>query len=171
MIPIRLNASLGTNERIKLHNSEQLTQYVSKKWCLCFQFKSNGLASSDVPTYLHMKHTFFLALLALATTTFGQTFVSPIGFVNNETNRARVVRFIEHQVKTDYTAIGMNDPMTLRMMEDENMKAFKQLIRATNTSLLKQVIDTYCGIGMCNYSTIWMMYQEQNKAAGSSLKW
>lgn len=94
-----------------------------------------------------------------------------IGFIDNDANRARVVAFIEHQVYTDYTAIGMNDPMTLRMMEDENMKAFKNLIRANNTRLLQQVIDTYCEIGMCNYSTIWMMYEEQSKASGSSLKW
>jgi len=118
-----------------------------------------------------MKSFLIPLLLGLASAAFGQSFVSPIAFVDNEANRAAVVRFIEHQVYTDYTAIGMNDPMTLRMMEDENMKAFKQLIQATNTALLREVIDTYCGIGMCNYSTIWMMYQEQSKAATNSLKW
>ena len=118
-----------------------------------------------------MRTLLAFAMLGLASLSFGQTFVSPIGFVDNEANRAKVVRFIEHQVYTDYTAIGMNDPMTLRMMEDENMKAFKNLIRATNTTLLRQVIDTYCGIGMCNYSTIWMMYQEQSKASNNTLKW
>ena len=57
------------------------------------------------------------------------------------------------------------------MMEDENMSAFKELIQVTNTALLRQVIDTYCEIGMCNYSTIWMMYEEQAKASNKSLRW
>lgn len=118
-----------------------------------------------------MRTLLAFAMLGLASIGIGQTFVSPIGFVDSDANRAKVVRFIEHQVYTDYTAIGMNDPLTLRMMEDENMKAFKNLIRANNTTLLRQVIDTYCGIGMCNYSTIWMMYEEQSKASNNTLKW
>ncbi len=108
-----------------------------------------------------MRTIVMLFVLGLASAARGQAFVSPIGFVDSESNRKAVIRFIEHQVYTDYTSIGMKDPMTLRMMEQENMKAFKQLIRATNTALLREVIDAYCEIGMCNYNTIWMMYEEQ----------
>jgi hypothetical protein len=102
---------------------------------------------------------------------YGQSFVSPIGFVENEVNKQSVIEFIKKQVKQDYSAIGMGDPSTLRMMESENLKAFKELIKVTNTSLLKEVIDKYCGIGMCNYTTIWMMYKEQEKASQKSLQW
>ena len=56
-------------------------------------------------------------------------------------------------------------------MEKENLKAFKELLTATNTTLLSDVIKTYCDIGMCNYVTILMMYKEQEKASNSTLKW
>lgn len=100
-----------------------------------------------------------------------QLFVSPINFVENEANIQRVLAFIKKQVKDDYSAIGMGDPSTLRMMEQENLKAFKELIKVTNHSLLNDVIKTYCEIGMCNYSTILMMYKEQEKASKQTLQW
>lgn len=102
---------------------------------------------------------------------FAQSFVSPIAFVENESNRQKVISFIKEQVKQEYTEIGLGDPSTLRMMEQENLKAFKELIKVTNTSLLRDVIKTYCEIGMCNYTTILMMYKEQNKASKETLEW
>ena len=102
---------------------------------------------------------------------FGQKFVSPIGFIANEENKAKVIAYIKKQVKEDYSKIGMDDPMTLRMMEKENLEAFKKLTKATNKTLLRKVIKTYCDIGMCNYSTIWMMYKEQLKATKQELEW
>lgn len=102
---------------------------------------------------------------------FSQSFVSPINFVSNETNKEKVIIFIKEQVKKDYSAIEMDDPLTLRMMEQENLEAFKKLTKATDISLLKDVIKTYCEIGMCNYATILMMYNEQNKASKKKLKW
>ena len=65
----------------------------------------------------------------------------------------------------------MDDPSTLRMMENENLNAFKKLTTKSNTTLLRNVIKTYCDIGMCNYTTILMMYEEQNKASKETLKW
>ena len=102
---------------------------------------------------------------------FAQSFVSPINFVSTESNKKKVVSYIQKQVKKDYSAIGMDDPSTLRMMEEENLDAFKELTKVTNTSLLKKVIKTYCDIGMCNYSTILMMYKEQEKASKKTLEW
>ena len=101
----------------------------------------------------------------------GQSFVSPINYVNNETNQKKVISYIQKDVKQTYSAIGMDDPSTLRMMEKENLNAFIELIEVKNTSLLKKVINTYCEIGMCNYSTILMMYKEQNKANNETLGW
>ncbi len=111
------------------------------------------------------------ATLIFALGAFSQSFVSPVGFVENEENKQKVIAFITKQVKDDYTKIGMGDASTLRMMEQENMKAFKELIKANNTELLKQVIKTYCDIGMCNYTTILMMYKEQDKAGSKKLEW
>jgi len=51
------------------------------------------------------------------------------------------------------------------------MKAFKELIKITNTVLLRDVIKTYCDIGMYNYTTILMMYKEQDKASKETLEW
>lgn len=100
-----------------------------------------------------------------------QSFVSPINYVDNEENRQKVIAFIKKQVKDDYTAIDMGDALTLRMMEEENLKAFKELVKVKNKTLLKEVIKTYCEIGMCNYSTILMMYKEQEKASNETLSW
>jgi len=117
----------------------------------------------------------FIATLAVfSLTTFvaaAQSFVSPIGFTSTEANKQKVIRFIEAQVNADYTKIGMADPSTLRMMEEENLNAFKQLLEAKNHVLLREVIKTYCDIGMCNYSTILMMYEEQVKASQKKLGW
>ena len=65
----------------------------------------------------------------------------------------------------------MDNASTLRMMEKENLNAFKELLKAKNKSILKRVEKTYCDIGMCNYSTILMMYKEESKAANQSLEW
>ena len=112
-----------------------------------------------------------LILLSFPIIVVGQSFVSPINFVNNKINQKKVISYIQKDVKQTYSAIGMDDPATLRMMEKENLKAFKELIEVKNTSLLKKVIKTYCEIGMCNYSTILMMYKEQNKADNEILEW
>ena len=112
-----------------------------------------------------------LCVIFLSSNLFAQSFVSPIDFVQNETNKEKVISFIEKQVYDDYSAIGMGDAATLRMMEKENLTAFKELTLITNTTLLKSVIKTYCDIGMCNYTTILMMYKEQNKASKETLEW
>jgi len=114
---------------------------------------------------------FFVTLIFLASNIFAQKFVSPIDFVETEENKTRVIEYIKRQVKEEYSKIGMDDPLTLRMMEKENLDAFKKLTKAKNTSLLRKVIKTYCEIGLCNYTVIWMMYQEQNKATQQELEW
>jgi len=79
--------------------------------------------------------------------------------------------YIKDNVKEQYSKIGMGDPSTLRMMENEELKSFKELTQVKNRKLLDSVIRQYCGIGMCNYNTILMMYNEQNKASKENLKW
>ncbi|MBP6731967.1 MAG: hypothetical protein KA149_07910 [Chitinophagales bacterium] len=119
-----------------------------------------------------MKNILLLACLFFQLTIiYAQSFVSPIGFVETDANKQKVIAFIQKQVKEDYSKIGMDDPATLRMMEQANLKAFKELTTVTNTSLLTTVIKTYCDIGMCSYDTILMMYKEQNKASKQTLEW
>ena len=112
-----------------------------------------------------------LLLLFVPLVSFGQSYVSPVGFQNNDYNKNKVIQYIKYDVKKSYSAIGMDNPTTLRMMEQENLNAFKELLSAKNKTLLKKVEKTYCDIGMCNYSTILMMYKEEVNAASKSLEW
>lgn len=55
-----------------------------------------------------MKKSFLaLGIVLLGTNLFAQSFVSPIGFISNETNKTKVITFIEKQVKDDYN-INLN---------------------------------------------------------------
>ena len=65
----------------------------------------------------------------------------------------------------------MGDPSTLQMMEQGELSAFKLLTSVENRSLLDQTIQTYGSMGMCSYSTIAMMYNQQVKASKQSLSW
>ncbi len=75
------------------------------------------------------KLVFLLGWICIAQSIVAQSFVSPIGFVQTEANQQNVIRFIESQVKRDMSAIGMNDPMTLRMMEQEKRDASQQNLK------------------------------------------
>ena len=112
-----------------------------------------------------------IILLLFPTISIAQAYVSPVGFQNNDYNKDKVIEYIKYEVKKTYSAIGMDNPSTLRMMEQENLNAFKKLLSVKNKSLLKRVEKTYCDIGMCNYSTILMMYNEEEKASNESLSW
>lgn len=57
----------------------------------------------------------------------------------------------------------MREPSTLRMMEKEELNSFKELTKVENRKLLDAVIRQYCSIGMCNYNTILMMYNDKIK--------
>lgn len=103
--------------------------------------------------------------------TYSQTYVSPVGFVENEVNKQRVIRFIKTQVKADMQALGMDTPQVLRMMEGEQLASFKKLLKATDLPLLKRMENDMCRLNMCNYQTIWMMYEENYKASKNSLEW
>ena len=110
-------------------------------------------------------------LLVLASTCCAGSLVHPLDFRGSDAEKKRVISFIQQSVKETYTAIGMGDPSTLRMMENEELKSFKQLTKVKNRNLLDSVINQYCSIGMCNYNTILMMYREQEKASEKKLQW
>ena len=118
-----------------------------------------------------MKIIITIILFFVSGNLFSQTFVSPINFVSSDENQKRVISFIEKNVYETYTSIGMGDPSTLRMMEKEELKCFKELTKVTNISLLKSVIKTYCDMDMCDYSIILMVYKEQEKSSNEKLSW
>lgn len=117
--------------------------------------------------------TLILALLLVISNIFAQSrgFVHPLDFNGTEIEKQKVIKFIGVNVKEQYSKIGLDDAVTLRMMEKAELKAFKELTKVNNRSLLDKVIKTYCEIGMCNYQTILMMYKEQAKASQEELRW
>lgn len=112
-----------------------------------------------------------LFLLLFSTVVAAAGFVHPLDFKGTKAEKQRVIAYIEKNVKSTYSAIGMDDPATLRMMEQEELDSFKKLCTANNRKILDNVISTYCNIGMCNYNTILMMYTEQVNASKKSLEW
>lgn len=97
--------------------------------------------------------------------------IHPLDFKGTEGEKTKVIAQIKTDVKKTYSQLGMGDPATLRMMEKEELNSFKKLTKINNRKLLDSVISQYCGLGMCNYSTILMMYSEQNKASKEELTW
>lgn len=102
-------------------------------------------------------------------------FVNPMDFDGSEAQKQEVIDFIQTQVKKDYCegAIDMCQDTTLRMMEKQNLNAFKKLTQANNKKILDKVIVDYCegAIDMCNYSTLSMMYDQNLKASNETLSW
>ena len=74
-----------------------------------------------------------------------------------------------------FLADSMCSESILRMMEEEELNSFKQLIKANNISILNSVWQTYCeGIlkdSMCSYTIVLMMYDEEVVASSTELAW
>lgn len=83
----------------------------------------------------------------------------------------KVIAFIEKQVKEDYQNLETGDSLMLRKLEEENLIAFYKLTEASNKKLLKKTIKKYCKMGMCNYSTLLLMYEDKNKSGKMKYKW
>ncbi|RVU86457.1 hypothetical protein EOL70_03140 [Leucothrix sargassi] len=115
-----------------------------------------------------------VALLFFSTQAFAG-FINPMDFDGSDAQKKEVVAYIKARVKKDYcdSGIDMCQEVILRMMEQENLKAFKSAAKSKNRKIMDRVIKDYCdsGIDMCNYTTIFMMYQENLKAADTELTW
>ncbi|WP_027177825.1 hypothetical protein [Maridesulfovibrio bastinii] len=112
-----------------------------------------------------------IAFLLIATSCLAADFVNPIGFQATEQNKAAVVNYIKQSVKQDCYRVGMTSESTLRMMEKQDLDAFQKLLSAKAPNTLTRIINQYCATGMCNYSTIRMMYDHEMRAKGQSLAW
>ena len=115
---------------------------------------------------------FLIALIFLfSSASWGDTLISPIGFQNTDENRKKVISFIVKNVKKTLSNLGMDDPSTLRMMENHELKSFKELLEVKDKTLLRTVIIDVCDLDMCDYDTILTMYNHQKKASNSKLQW
>ncbi len=117
------------------------------------------------------KIIYTLLALLISPIIYANGLTHPLDFKGTEKEKNHVITYIKGSVKETYSKIGMGDPSTLRMMEREELKSFKALTKVKNRKLLDGVIKQYCNIGMCNYNTILMMYNEQNKASNEKLEW
>ena len=102
-------------------------------------------------------------------------FIHPLDFDGSEAQKQEVINFIQTKVKADYCdgQLDMCQPTTLRMMEQQNLTAFKKLTQANDRKVMDRVIEDYCdgGVDMCTYTTIEMMYQQNVKANNQKLTW
>lgn len=102
-------------------------------------------------------------------------FIHPMDFDGSEDQKKEVIEHIRSTVKNDYCNgdLDMCQDVMLRMMEDENLNAFKLATKATNRKIMNRVIKDYCnsGLDMCNYVMINMMYEENVNASKKTLEW
>lgn len=102
-------------------------------------------------------------------------FVHPLDFDGSEAQKQEVINYIQAKVKDDYCdgQLDMCQPTTLRMMEQQNLKAFKKLTQAKDRKVMDRVIQDYCedSDDMCTYTTIDMMYQQNLKDNNQKLTW
>ncbi len=102
-------------------------------------------------------------------------FINPMDFDGSDAQKQEVIEYIKARVHKDYCEgeLDMCDDTTLRMMERENLDAFKQASQAKDKKIMDRVIKDYChsSLDMCDYTTINMMYNENLKASKEQLQW
>lgn len=100
-------------------------------------------------------------------------FIHPLDFNGSDIQKNQVISYIQDKVKEDYCKkIDMCQETMLRMMEKENLEAFKSLTQATDRKILDRAIHDYCGtLNMCSYKMIEIMYNENLKKSKEKLSW
>lgn len=102
-------------------------------------------------------------------------FIHPMDFTGSDKDKTEVLNYIKERVKHDYcnSGVDMCQETTLRIMEKQNLDAFKKASKATDRKIMDRVILDYCnsGIDMCNYQTISMMYDQNLKASKQEITW
>ena len=78
--------------------------------------------------------------LLIAAPVFAADFVHPLDFKGTEDEKQKVIAYIKENVKETYSRIGMDSPSTLRMMEQEELDSFKQLMKAENSTFLNSAV-------------------------------
>lgn len=121
-----------------------------------------------------MKILFTLLILLFSASSFAG-FIHPMDFTGSDAQKQEVISYIKQRVKKEYCegSLDLCQETMLRMMEQENLDAFKKATQANNRVIMDRVIKDYCqgGVDLCNYTTILMMYQENLKASQKQLQW
>jgi len=94
-----------------------------------------------------MRTAFMIARAILLTSSAAfADFIHPMDFDGSEAQKTRVIEIVKARVRHDYCDKGLDmcQPTTLRMMEDENLQAFKKAPKATNRPVMDRVIKDYC---------------------------
>ncbi len=100
-------------------------------------------------------------------------------FNGSDKEKKNVIAFIESNIYEIYCENELLKDMCtntlLRVMEEEELNAFKKLTKAKDKTILNKIIQTYCKNplleGMCMYSLILTMYEEEVIASGQKLTW
>jgi hypothetical protein len=130
-----------------------------------------------------MKNTLIALLVSLVAFSanakdLGQrNIVDPLYYTGTESEKVLVIAGIERNMHYQYcVAIDMCTNSTLRMMEQQELDAFKYLLGIrdltdNSKSLYKSIVNTYCvDIDMCTYGTIKMMYNQEVDKSNQKLK-
>ena len=116
----------------------------------------------------------FLSIMLLLVAAAAQAdFIHPLDFNGSEDQKSQVIDYIKERVKKDYCeTVDMCQDVMLRLMEEQNLEAFKHLTKATEREILDRAIKDYCEtVDMCSYQMIDMMYKENMKASKKELTW
>ena len=118
---------------------------------------------------------FIFAMLGCVSFTASAAFVNPLDFDGSEAQKKEVVEYIKAKTHKDYCESGLDmcQPTTLRMMEKQNLDAFKQATQLKDRAIMDRVIKDYCqsGLDMCTYQNILMMYKQNEAASKQELSW
>lgn len=114
-----------------------------------------------------------IAFLSMVSFSVSAKFIHPLDFDGSDAQKKEVIAYVQARVKQDYCqTVDMCQESMLRMMEKQNLNAFKKLTQATNRPVLDRAIHDYCGtVDMCTYQMIDMMYNQNLKAAQQQLTW
>ena len=117
----------------------------------------------------------FGAAILLVSATANAGFIHPLDFDGSESQKQEVISYIQARVKADYCdgQLDMCQPTTLRIMEKQNLTAFKKLTKVSDRKILDRVIKDYCqgALDMCTYTTLEIMYKQNVKATKQELSW
>ncbi|WP_447789966.1 MULTISPECIES: hypothetical protein [Pseudomonas] len=120
-----------------------------------------------------MKNWLFAFIFLNSAMCSAATIINPMDFDGSEAQKKLVIDSITATVKKDYCEkINMCQESTLRMLEKQNLEAFKEATKATDRKIMNAVIHDYCEkIDMCNYGTILMMYKKNSDESKKTLTW
>ncbi len=104
-------------------------------------------------------------LMLLFSTHAYSDFVNPMDYKGSKEQNLEVEIYITERVNKDYCIIRTDtcNKKTLEEMQTREREYFKKLTTLKNKKAMDTVINVWCSkeIDLCNYGTIFMMYQNE----------